>query len=207
MDMEHERTRFEIERRLAHTADARMGRIRSYDPKTHSVKVAVLPEADFPVHPEDVSETGWIPLAPLAVGNGWGIYAPPLLNTQVMLVHQEGDHGSPVAVVAVNDQNNVPPEVPAGEIWIQHQRGTTVRLTNDTNATLTVVGDLNITVQGNATITGQKDVTVTAQGNANLLSAARVNLGAIGGKRVARDGDPVSTGGVVRATSTTVLSA
>lgn len=202
------RIRLEVRRVLRNRADPRMGRITSYDPAAHAVKVAILPEADFPLNSGEVDETGWIPLAPLCAGNGWGIYAPPAIGTQVMVNHSESHAGAGVTISSINDATNPAPNVPAGEFWLVHQSGTSLKLTNDTNASVDVQGSLTINVvNGDANVSVKGDANITAQGQANLLSAARVNLGAIGGKKVARDGDPVSTGGTIQATTSTVFSA
>ncbi len=200
----------EIERALAGRADPRMGRITSYDSTLHAVKVAVLPEADFPLQDGDDAGTGWIPLAPVCAGNGWGVYAPPAIGTQVMLNHQEGYAGSAVALASINDESNVPPEgVMPGEILLRHTSGSLIKLANDQSVSVAAADGLTINViSGNAAITvSSGDANITASGKANLLSAQQVNLGAVGGKKVVRDGDPVSTGGVVQATTETVFSA
>jgi phage baseplate assembly protein gpV len=165
-DQEEDEVRRLIEEHLGLRATPRMGRITSYDPLTHSVKVAVLPEADFPLNEGDVSETGWIPWSPACAGNGWGIYAPPAIGTQVMLNHQEDSAGAPVGVASINDLSHPPPNVPIGEIWAVHQSGSFFKMTTDGHLLLN--GNLEVNVTG-------PTIKVTAM-TAIALTAPRIDL-------------------------------
>jgi phage baseplate assembly protein gpV len=151
---EHElnRVRLEIHRALGLQAQPRMGRITAFNPARHSVKVAILPESDFPQEPGDISETGWLPLSPLLAGNGTGVYAPPAIGTQVMVNHQESSAGSGVVIATINDENNVPPGVQAGEFWLQLHNGSKMTVTNDGAVALAAAKQMTHTSTSSVTV-------------------------------------------------------
>jgi phage baseplate assembly protein gpV len=196
MDALVNRIRLEVRRVLRNRADPRMGRITSYDPAAHSVKVAILPEADFPLNPGEVDESGWIPLAPICAGNGWGFYAPPAIGTQVMVNHQESHAGAGVAIASINDANNPAPHVPAGEMWMVHASGSFIKLTTDQK--MAINGQLEVDFTS-------PTIKITAS-TAVSVFAPRVDIGASGGRAVARIGDTVS-GGVITSGSSSVFAA
>lgn len=140
--------RREAERVLGNVAQPRMGLVSSYDPDRYSVKVRLQPEG---------TETGWMPMASPGVGNGFGIFAPPALGDQVLVLHQEGSSGSPVAVAGIYSDADRPVVeglggCPAGEKWIVHQSGARIRFQAD--------GTLEIRQQGGTQLVLRPDGTV-----------------------------------------------
>lgn len=128
-------------------AHTRLGIVSGYDPATYSVKVQF---------PPDTSETGWIPLGALAVGNGWGIFAPPVLGDQIAVTFQDGDRDAGIAGLRLFDNVSPPVAVPGGEFWLLHQTGSALKFHNDGSVELITHANLSATVGGNlsATVTG-----------------------------------------------------
>lgn len=207
------------------------GHISSYDPATSRVKAIIPSLRDGDTSP---TETGWMPLMSASVGAGFGLQIAPFGGATLesptageqCLVGLFGGLRGVASTTAVclgmtfNAPNQPPdeelsPPLQPGEVVLRQKSGTFIRLSANGDLEVVSTNDVNVTVQGtvvanvtgDATVTVEGDATITATGQANLLSAAQVNLGAIGGRKVARDGDPVSTGGHVNATSTTVFSA
>lgn len=119
--------RREAERVLRNVAQPRMGIISSYNADTYQVKVRLQPED---------TETGWMPLASISVGNGWGLLIGPEIGAQVKIGYQEGHSGSPIAELSVFSDEDRPAVagiggVPSGEFWLVHKSGTRLRLLND----------------------------------------------------------------------------
>ena len=85
-------------------AQPRLATVSAFDPTQHAVRVTIQPEGTL---------SGWIPLGAAAVGNGVGIVAPPSLNDQVLVVHQEGDSEHPHVVGRLFSHVAMPPVSPA----------------------------------------------------------------------------------------------
>lgn len=116
--------RREAARTHARTAQPRMAIVSSYNPETYSVKVKLMPEG---------IETGWAPLASQQVGNGWGLFSPPSIGDQVVVVFQEGSGGSPVVIGSIYNDEDRPvvgdiQGTPDGEARIVNQSGARIRL-------------------------------------------------------------------------------
>lgn len=122
----------------------RLGLVSAYDPDTYSIKVQFQP---------DNSETGWIPLGALSVGNGWGILAPPVLGDQVAVLMQDSDPNAGVAAWRLFNNEDVPPSVPSGEMWLLHKSGAFFKLTNDGKATFSDGHGATVVLNGDGTIT------------------------------------------------------
>lgn len=134
-------------------ATCRLGTVSSYDPDNYAVKVKV--------QPSDV-ETGWLPVGAMWAGPGWGMFCPPSAGNQAMVFFQEADELVGICGFVLFSDGDRPLSVPSGEFWLVHQSGTYLKLTNDTNAALNVVGDLAVTVGGDATWNVAGKFTVTA---------------------------------------------
>lgn len=175
-----------IARMLADSrATTRIGQVTSYDPNHYAAIVKIEPEETL---------TGWIPILPIMVGNGFGIYAAPSIGDQAIILHLEADLESGMIVGFMPSDSEIPPTVESGEIFIGDKKGSSIVFTKDGNVTVTTNKDLDLTVAGdvNANVTGK-----------TILTCNDVELGAAGGKRVVLDGDSVSAG-VVHASSTKV---
>lgn len=103
-------------------AAPRFGTVTSYDKDTHTVKAMLQPEE---------VETGWLPIMVLMAGQGWGVYAAPAQGDQALLIFAEGDALVGVCVGFIPNDEDIPPAVPAGEIWLQHEEGSFLKLTSD----------------------------------------------------------------------------
>jgi len=115
----------------------RDGIVSSYDPDHFAVKVRLQPQD---------TETGWIPIKTLQVGAGWGIYAAPQVGDPCSVEFQEGDGDvGRVSGFLPNDEDR-PPSVPAGEIWLVHKIGAFIKL--QTDGTLQIEADAGIHSKG-----------------------------------------------------------
>lgn len=126
---------------------AKLGIVSAYDPNSYTVKV------QFPYDDGAQPETGWIPLGAMAVGNQWGIYAPPAVNDQIVVIFQDGGVNAGVAIQCIFDDISPPAPVPSGEIWVLHKLGQFFKLTNDGKATFSDGHGASVALNGNGTIT------------------------------------------------------
>jgi phage baseplate assembly protein gpV len=142
----------------ASQATTRHGIVTSYDPGSYAVKVELQPDGTL---------TGWIPLKSPWVGNGWGLFCPPSIGDLVEVDFQEADGGVGSAGWRFYNDQDRPLPCPAGEFWLVHESGTSVKLTNDGTLALDtgqgasiLLNAGNITSAGTWTHTG----TLTANG-------------------------------------------
>ena len=122
-------------------AQPRFALVTSVDPDRPAVRVALQPEG---------VTTGWLPVLSPWVGAGWGMCCPPSPGDQVLVLAQEGDseHGIVVGR-AWSDTAHTPP-TPPGELWLVHQTGSFIKLSND--GTIHTKGDIYHV--GNLFVTG-----------------------------------------------------
>lgn len=155
--------RREAERVLNQRASTRLGMVTSYDPKTYTCKVKIQPEG---------VETGWIPVSTIWVGNGWGIFAPPMPGDQVQLEFQEGSTQNGILCGRIFNDVDKPLEVAAGELWVVHKSGTYLKFKNNGDVLLhtdgKIISDANkwehtgdVTIDGKLDVSG--DITGAAQ--------------------------------------------
>ena len=92
-----------------------------YDPATHSVKGVLVPHG---------VETGWVRLAAIHAGNGFGIVTGPTPGDATKLDGDQFDidfdGGDPNTIVARHRQHSkqdAPPNVASGEMLISHKSG------------------------------------------------------------------------------------
>jgi len=166
----------------AHLSWPTLASISSYDASNHAVKVTIEP-----VDPgEQPTESNWMPLGAIGIGNGWGVAVGPQIGDQVLVVFEHGDFSSGVIVARIFSVAQQAPAVPSGEIWALHQTGAFIKLVTDGDIDVSTPGNLNATVAGNMTanVTGNASTTaqnasVTASGTASV-TAPTINLGATG---------------------------
>lgn len=124
-----------------------------YDKVTHSVKGILQPHG---------IETGWVPLAALHVGNGFGIVVGPrvgsadALDGQVFDVHFDG--GDPDTLVAHHRQFSTqeqPPQVEPGEMLLQHESGNKIFFDQGNNLSLQHYAGAILTLHDDKSITFQ----------------------------------------------------
>ena len=121
---------------------ARFGLVSSFDPGAYAARVLIQPENVL---------SGWLPVLSSWVGAGWGISAPIMPGTQVLVISQEGDSEQGVIIGAVWSIVDTPMQTPAGELWLQHQSGSSLKFHNDGTIALNAT-QVNIT--GNLVVTG-----------------------------------------------------
>lgn len=156
----------------------RVGQVTAYDPNKYAVKVKMWPDTQ--------ESLGWIPLASMYIGSGWGLVAGPSIGDQVIIAFDREDQDAGVVVGRFFTDVEQPPAAPSGEFWLVHKSGNYLKFTNDGNVSLNVTGNLNATVGGNMTanVTGNAN-TNAAQANVTATTSASVTaptikLGATG---------------------------
>jgi phage baseplate assembly protein V len=167
-----------------------MAQISSYNASTHSVKVTFQGVGD-----SDFTETGWIPLGAVGVGNGFGVLTAPNIGDMVMVSFSDGSNAAPKIVGRFFSNVNVPPAVPAGETWIVHKSGSFLKFHNDgtvemkaaagatyaaTSHTFTGPVTMNNTVLVKQTITGQGGMAVSGDNGSGNTSTITGNLNTTG---------------------------
>lgn len=146
---------------------ARLGIVRGYDPNTYRAKVMIQPENQV---------TGWMPVATEWVGNGWGLFAPPAEGDAVLVEFFHGDFEAGVITRRLYHNAAQPLNVPIGEFWLVHQKGSALKFHNDGSVEIISNTDLKATVGGalTATVTGAMNANVT--GKVTISSNAEVDL-------------------------------
>lgn len=144
----------------------RVGLVTSYDPDNFAVKVSLQPSG---------TETGWMPIVTSLSGNGFGIYAGPSQDDQAVVVFQEGSVEVGFCIGFLPSTVDQPPNVPAGEILVQHTSGALLHFLADGSVQLTAPAGLkiaaNTAITGNLTVSG--DVTDHAPGNTASMKVHR----------------------------------
>jgi hypothetical protein len=190
------------------------GHIASYDPLTHRVRLVLPSQRD-----EDGTPvlTAWMPLGTIGAGAGWGIQIAPMGGaTQQnptggeLCVVQRIDRQVGVQAVAsqVWNQVNAPPfpDLQPGEVGLQAQGGSSIKLATDKSITvtsleklnMTAVGDLAITTQGATSITSRGAITVNSEGDCTLNSSGNLTLAALGSLAITATASSIgAVGGLV----------
>ena len=130
----------------------RFGLVSSFDPSTFSAKVMIQPEN---------IQSGWLPVMSPWVGNGWGLAAPLPPGTQVIILAQEGDAEQGVIAGAVWSSEDKPLAAPAGELWLQHESGSFLKLMTDGTIQMNAP---TVHVQGNLIVSGDISDQASAHG-------------------------------------------
>jgi len=156
--------RREAQRVLSQVSHKRMGIVRGYDPSHYAVKVEIQPEGRM---------TGWIPLKSPWVGNNWGFYAPPSIGDVIEIDFLEGDKESAIAGERHFNSAVVPFPCPSGEMYLIHQSGSYIKLTNDGHIYLSASGDLRIE-GNNVKIHGRQTFEFDANGQGQKWNGSSV---------------------------------
>lgn len=91
-------------------------------------RVSLLPEGTL---------TGWLPIQVNWMGNGWGMLGVPLVGSQVYVSFQEFNRASGTITGFHYDNSHIAPKnadgtfAQQGEMWLVHQSGSSIKLTND----------------------------------------------------------------------------
>lgn len=172
------------------SAGTRLGTISGYDASNYLAKVLLQP---------DGIETGWLPIAAIGVGNGWGIQVAPNIGDMVEVEFQDGGIDAGLITGRFFNNSARPNAVPTGEVWLVHKGGQFIKMLGDgsisSSGTWNHTGAMN--VAGNVAITGNETVTgnVTAQGTVqapNVVGTTNVTFGGKSG--VAHTHSGVQTG-------------
>lgn len=115
------------------SAQPRFGTVTSVNVDKALARVVLQPEGVL---------SGWLPILSSWTGSGWGMFCPPSLGDQVLVVAQEGlaEHG--VIIGGAFSDSHKPPPVPVGELWLVHKSGSHLKLKND--GSITIKGDLHV---------------------------------------------------------------
>lgn len=156
--------RLQAQRAMADYTVCRQGIVTSYDPNTYSARVTLAP---------DETKTGWLPIASLWIGNGWGCYAPPNIGDMCSVEFISGDLNAGFLECRFWNNTDRPLSVPSGEFWLVHQSGSCLKFHNDGSVDFDAHTNLNVTVGGNLTanVTGNADLTAnsaTVNGNTQI---------------------------------------
>lgn len=153
-------------------AAVRHGIITGYDPTTHAVKVTI--------QPEDIV-TGWLPLKAIAVGPNWGAIFAPTLGEQVEVSFQEDDSTLGTVGLRFFTDDDTPPQVPAGEWWLIHKDGASVKFTADGKLTLTDASGTVLQLSNDGKIRGTGDLIVSGkiQAGEDITTAGDVKAGTV----------------------------
>ena len=121
-------------------AQPRLAVVVSVDPTTATARVSIQPEGLM---------SGWLPIASMWVGSGWGVACPPMPGDQVVVIWQEGDSEHGIIVSRIWSAVTPPPQAPSGEFWLVHATGSFLKLRNDgtiesSAETWTHTGDLHV---------------------------------------------------------------
>lgn len=114
--------RGEAERVLRGRASTRIGVVDAVDPARHAVRVRV--------QPNDLL-TGWLPVATLAAGQGWGLHILPGVGQQVVVDFQEGGGEAGIVRGVLFSDRALPPGTAAGAWHLRHPQGGFIRLNPD----------------------------------------------------------------------------
>lgn len=176
-------------------AKPRIGTVSAYDPNTFMVKVTLQPEA---------IESGWLQLGSPMVGNQYGVFCAPMIGDQVEVQFIDGDISSGVVSMRFFNDAARALTVQAGEMWIVHQSGSLIKLTNDGRVTVTDKAGSTATLNGDgtATVTASSGLTINAntQLNGNLIVSGSISdqNGTKGTVQKIRDSYDVHTHGGVQ---------
>ena len=150
----------------------RFATVTSFNPSSYEAKVLLRPEG---------VETDFLPVLSQWVGAGWGLSSPPSPGQQVLVEPAEGDLGSGVIIGGLWSDARRTPGAPVGELWLVHQSGASLKLTNDgkivTSGPWQHTGALNVSgaltvgagasVQGDVHVAGSVTATGAVSGNSS----------------------------------------
>lgn len=114
-------------------AQPRFGTISSFNATNYTARVLLQPEGTI---------TGWLPVLSPWIGSGWGIVCPLAIGDQVLAISQEGNAEHGVIVGCAYSNRAAPPAATAGEFWIVHKSGASLKLKTD--GTVSIAGDLHV---------------------------------------------------------------
>lgn len=169
--------RIQAQMAAADSTSAKTGLVSGYDATNYSVKVTLQPEG---------IETGWIPLLSPWVGNGWGMFCPPTVGDMVEVQFEQGGAEAAFACLRFFNDQDRPLAVGAGEFWLVHKSGSSLKLTNDGKLSINGYAEidlttptLHITTSGNANVTVGGDAGLAISGNITSSAAGWTHSGPV----------------------------
>ena len=156
--------------------------VDGYDPKTHAVKLRLMPDS---VDSNNPVITGWIPLKTEQTGNGFGWHMPPNIGDHGWAEFHDDDREAGQFVSAAFNDKFQPVETKAGEWFYKNKWGALINFKEDGSVTITDKSGSTVTLDGTGTITIQGK----AGNNAVLKSTGEVTVKPKDGKFVFLGGD------------------
>lgn len=162
------------------------GLVKSYDPGTYSVKVALQPSGTL---------TGWIPIETHAIGNGWGVAYGPAVGDQAIVDFADGDPESATVSGFIYSDQDRPPPVPSGELWTIHKSTSLLKFHNDGTVELTAASTITYTATEHhfigpvqmdntlnvtETLSGEGGMTITGDNGSGHASTVTGDMNMIG---------------------------
>lgn len=150
-----------------------LGTISTFDPNYYTAKVLL--------QPGDVL-TNDIPVITSLSGNNWGISTPPVPGQMCVVIFIGGSPNNGVVVGLGYNDDYRPMPTPAGEIWLVHQSGASIKFTND--GKLLVDGNEELNIQAKAIAVSiqealeliAKNITLNAQQKIDISSQDEVDV-------------------------------
>lgn len=99
---------------------ARRGTIVSVNPAKAQARVQIEPEGAL---------SGWLPIATVNLGAGWGLLSLPVPGTQCVVLPIDGDAHAGVVIGYHYSGPQPPPTTAPGEMWLYHATGSTLSIT------------------------------------------------------------------------------
>lgn len=144
------------------SAGTRLGTISGYDHSNYLAKVMLQP---------DGVETGFLPIASIGIGNGWGIQVAPSIGDLVVVEFQDGGIDAGIITGRLFNNDSRPNDVPIGEVWLVHQGGQFIKMLTDgsisSSGTWNHAGSMNVT----GPVTATQDI---KSSGGNLVAALDV---------------------------------
>ena len=107
---------------------ASSGMITSVDPVKYAAKVMLQPLG---------VETGWLPIGTLYVGAGFGLWALPDIDTEVLVVFEQGNlNVGKIILSNWNDTDAPPSGLQPGQLVLTHKTGSLLKFDTDGSVSL-----------------------------------------------------------------------
>lgn len=150
----------------AGVSGTRQGTVTAYDPASYSVKVQLQPTGE---------ETGWIPLATMWAGNGYGVVAGPAIGAVIEVEFDSGLMGAGMAVGQFFNDVDRSPGPPSGQFWVIDSSGSSIKLTNDKKVTVTDGSGSAVVMNGDGTGTLNFASGLTVNGDTQINGKLQVS--------------------------------
>lgn len=116
-------------------AKPRIGHVLNYNAQNYTAQVELQPSGQ---------PTAYLPILSLWVGNGWGLFSPPIIGQQVLVHFLEDDLESGIISLYTHNNVELPIACPSGEFWLVHQNGCSIKLTNQGGVLINAPNAINI---------------------------------------------------------------